>query len=180
MSSSTAQDTVDYANEAQIRVAADTRILIKKTTINVTAGTAEYALPSDVIVLRSLTDETGREVAFLSPLDAMSLKSGPFDPAVVGFYTIAATIGFYPTPTIAGSYTAFYEARPAPFTSSSDFELTGDAERLVDRLVAQMKLADDGQPELANLELGFYQVEMPRVRGRRRRQPPDRVITFLG
>jgi hypothetical protein len=58
--------------------------------------------------------------------------------------------------------------------------VTGDAERLIDQLVAQMKLADDGQPELANNELAFYLVEMPRIRGRLRRQPPDRVVTFLG
>jgi NCAIR mutase (PurE)-related protein len=51
--SSTAQDTVDYANEAQMRVVADTRILIKKTTLAVTAGTAEYPLADDVIMLRS-------------------------------------------------------------------------------------------------------------------------------
>jgi hypothetical protein len=178
--SSTAQETVDYANEAQMRVVADTRILIKKTTIAVTNGTPEYALPSDVIVLRSLTGADGREVRWLSPLDVLSLKSGPFDPTMGGFYTTGATLGFYPTPTISGTYTAFYEARPQPFTSSSDFEVTGDAELLVDRLVSQMKLSDDGQPELANSELAFYLVEMPRVRGRLRRQPPDRVITAFG
>jgi hypothetical protein len=180
MTTSTAQDTVDYANEAQMRVVADTRILIKRTTLNVTAGTAEYPLASDVIMLRSLIDANGSEVTNLSMFDVLSLKSGPLDPTSAGFYTIGQTIGFYPTPAVDGAYTVFYEARPAPFTSSSSFEVTGDAERLIDQLVAQMKLADDGQPELANNELAFYLVEMPRIRGRRRRQPPDRVVTFLG
>jgi hypothetical protein len=178
--SSTAQDTVDYANEAQMRVVADTRILIKRTTLAVTAGTAEYPLADDVIMLRSLIDANGREVTNLSMFDVLRLKSGPLDPTSAGFYTIGQTIGFYPTPATDGAYTVFYEARPAPFTSSSSFEVTGDAERLIDQLVAQMKLADDGQPELANNELAFYLVEMPRIRGRLRRQPPDRVVTFLG
>lgn len=177
---SIAQDTVDYANEAQMRVCGDTRILIKKGTLAVTSGTAEYQLAGDIIMLRSLIDANGREVAYLSPLDALALKSGPLNPNIVGYYTIGATIGFYPPPSTDATYTIFYEARPEPFGSSSDFEVTGDAERLVDRLVTQMKLTDDGQPELANAELSFYLVEMPRVRGRLRRQPPDRVVTFLG
>lgn len=174
------QDAVDYVNEAQMRVCGDTRILIKRGAVLVTAGTATYPLASDVIELRSVQDSTGAEVPFLRILDVLSLQSGSGDPAQDGgYYTISGLIGFWPTPTTDASYGIFYEARPAPFTSDATFEVTGDAQRLVDRLVAQMKLADDGQPELAAAERNFYQVEMSRVRSRPRRQQPDRIRTAL-
>lgn len=178
--SSSAQDAVDYINEAQMRVCGDTRLLIKRGTLTITSGTATYTLPSDVIDLRSVQDVTGQEVGFIRILDLLALQSGAAGPTQQsGYYTISNTIGFWPTPTADATITIFYEARPAPFQSDSSIELTGDAERLVDRLVAQMKLADDGQPELAAAEFSFYQVEMNRVRARPRRQQPDRILTAL-
>lgn len=180
MASSTAQDAVDYANEAQMRVAHDTRILVKRGTINVTTGTADYALADDVIELRSVQDSTGAELSYITILDMLAQKSSAVDATTGGYYTISGTIGFMPTPITAAAYTIFYEARPAVFDSDSALEVSGPAELLVDTLVEQMKLADDGQPELAAAEFAYYQIESVRIRGRARRQNPDRVRTMLG
>jgi len=169
------QDALDYSNEAQYRVCADTRVLRKRTTLAIVSGTQTYSLPNDVIALLAVLDPEGEPVPFLTLDDALAGLTAPTDLATTAYYMIGTSLGVLPMPTAAVTWTLYYEARPAPLTSASPFELDGDYELLIDRLVQAMKLADDGQPELAAEEQGFYDIDRNRLRRRDAREPRGRV-----
>lgn len=172
------QDALDYSNEAQFRVAYDTRSIIKKTTLAIVADTALYALPDDVIELLAVSGTEG-ELGYLSVDEAMTLLSVPSSapPAMIqtSFYVVGTQIGVQPVPTDAATLTLTYQARPAALTSATEFELAGEFELLVDRLVQAMKLDDDGQPELALAEQGYYSLDAIRLRRRVGREPRARA-----
>jgi len=172
------QDALDYSNDAQFRVAYDTRCLVKKATLTVQAGVGTYNLAADVIELLAVLATDG-DLTYLNLDDAMTLLTTPADSQPftfeTGYYVVGTVIGFFPVPTAAATYTLVYQARPAQLTSNTEFEVGGDFELLLDRLVQAMKLDDDGQPGLAAEEQGFYDVEMPRLRNRVGREPRGRA-----
>lgn len=170
------QDALDYSNDVQYRVANDTRCLIRKTTITTSAGQRDYSLAGDVILLKAVIS-MGQPLPYLPVADALAFLSLPTEPNLLtpSYFVVGTTISFVPTPTDAQTLTIFYEARPAPLTSDDEFEITGDYERLAERLIQSYKLADDGQPELAAEEQAWYDVEMPRLRRRDRSEARGRV-----
>lgn len=168
------QDALDYSNEAQHRICADTRVLRKRTTLALVAGIQTYTLPNDVIELLAVIDGED-QLPYLTPDEALAAITAPQTFVARSYYTISTSLGILPTPTQAGVLTLFYEARPVPLTSVSPFELEGDYELLIDRLVQAMKLLDDGQPELAAEEQGYYDLELIRLRRRDAREARNRL-----
>jgi hypothetical protein len=173
------QDALDYSNEAQYRICADTRVLRKKRTLTLIAGVQTYRLAEDVLVVLAVLHGQDVPLPFLTPDEAMKALTNPSTFGALSYYTIGEDIGFVPVPAEAATLTLYYEARPAPLTSDSAFELQGDYELLIDRLVQAMKLADDGQPELAAEEQSYYDLELIRLRRRDAREARNR-ISLLG
>lgn len=172
------QDALDYSNEAHFRVCTDTRVLRKRATLTLVAGVQDYAIPPDVLTILAVLHGSD-ELPYLTPDDAMKMLTAPPALGAFSYYTIGTTIGFVPKPTEAATLTFYYEARPAAIDSASSFELTGDYELLIDRLVQAMKLADDGQPELALEEQSYYDLELIRLRRRDAREARNR-LSLLG
>jgi hypothetical protein len=171
------QDALDYSNQAQYRVCADTRCLTKKRTIQTTVGISTYDLEADVISLLAVLDGS-TDVPYMQTQDALAALSAAatvIPDIQPSYYSIGSQIGFLPTPQTAKTYTIFYEARPAPLTSATSFEVAGDFEFLIDRLVQAMKLADDGQPELAREEQAYYDLDAPRLKRIARREGRSRM-----
>lgn len=168
------QDALDYSNEAQYRICADTRVLRKKRTLALAAGVSSYALADDVLTVLAVLH--GQDaLPYLTPDEALRGLTNPPTLGELSYYTIGTDIGFLPVPTEAATLTLFYEARPVPLDSTSSFELEGDYELLIDRLVQAMKLLDDGQPELAAEEQSYYDLELIRLRRRDAREARNRL-----
>jgi hypothetical protein len=163
---SSAQDAVDYSNQAQFRVVADTLCITKSLTLSTVADQQLYELPADVISLITVLDGPNGALPYISPGEALvlSTRSNVVDFQGPRFFTIGRLIGIYPVPTSVYSYTLWYSARPTPLTSATELEVVGDFERAVERLVQAMKLEDDGQPELAAEEKANYQLDLARLR----------------
>lgn len=180
---SIAQDELDYSNEAQVRVGAETRLLRKRTTLPVIAGQAEYPLEADVIQIIAVYDgESQVPAAMTDDILTLLSSSGAATPAQsMLHYTLEpGTLGFYPTPTDGFTATIFYIARPQPLTSADDFELQGISEDLIERLVFAYRLEDDGQLELAAAEQAFYDAKVAETRRYRLNEQPQRVTTSQG
>jgi hypothetical protein len=162
----TNQTEVDYINSAQLRVAADTRVLKKKATLSVPAGSTTLALPIEVIRLEGLYNGTDPlvQVTISDYLGVVTQDITSFSLDVVVFCVVGRTLYLFPSFTAATSLTAFYSYRPATIDSGSTLELTGQAERLVERLASAYALLDDGQPEVAQSELAAYLTDAGRLR----------------
>lgn len=172
------QDALDYSNEAQMRVAVDTRSLTKRSQLALLPGQQEYDLPDDVVKVLSVLDSTGQPITPYQTDDAlMFLSGGTMTGATVqGYYMLEpGVIGFLPAPATAATMELYYYARPAQLTSDADFELTGDAETLIERLVLASRQDDDGQPEWADYQEKFYAVEASRLRRLRADEQPSRL-----
>lgn len=181
MTPSITQDALDYSNLAQQRVAADTHPLVKSVSIPTTSGVADYDVPDDVIQIRGVSDTQG-ELVFLPTGEALEFLStaGMNGPVFTSYYLIGETLSLLPIPTEDGSLTVWYFARPATLDSDSEFEVSGEAERILDRLVQAMRLADDGQTELAAEELAYYEAAALKIRHRLVQGYPQRRIPVAG
>lgn len=100
-------------------------------TLNVTAGTSEYLLPSDFSDLVSIT---GTELGYNQPLPYLSVnKLGSFNASQyaggVPFYYIRNRyIGFAPVPAANATYTYAYRKKSTRVSSLSDYiDLPDDA-----------------------------------------------------
>jgi hypothetical protein len=172
------QDALDYSNDAQMRVAVDTRSLQRRITLTLVAGTAEYELDDTVVSVLSVLDSAGDPIAPLQADDALTLISGGDNTGAVtitGYYMLEpGTIGFYPAPDTADTVQLYYYARPDELTSASAFEISGDAEALIERLVLAMRMDDDGQLEWAAYQESLYESEASRLRRLRVDEQPSR------
>lgn len=163
------QQELDYMNAAQKRLSADLRILEKRTTLTIPATVGTSVLPDEVIELTALyLDEMPlvpmtRE-QYLELADDAGTGTSISD--LLMYAVIGRTLYFWPKPITATTLTAIYSYRAATMDSADEFELTGEAERVLERLVAAFKLMDDGQPELAQTELANYQEDVLRIRAR--------------
>ena len=166
----TTQIELDYVQAANQRVSSDTLVLTKKTTLNLAADASTLALPPELIRLEALYIGS-KTVPEVSAVDYMRLVTGAvLNGSELAFATVGRTLYVYPTSAQAVELTVFYSYRPAPIDSGSTFELTGVAERLVERLVSAYVLMDDGQPELSQAELAAYMIDAGRVKRRDRRR----------
>lgn len=168
------QDALDYSNDAQIRVSADTRLLRKRGTISVVAGVQSYTVPDDVIEILAVYDGQTSIPPIIAD-DALELISADGATSTQGLVCYALEtrkLGFLPTPTEDFTADILYIARTEALTSDDEFELEGSFETLIEHLTLSTRLDDDGQPELATYEYQFYLAEVARLR--RQRLPQQR------
>ncbi len=176
MTTSITQEVLDYSNDAQYRIAASLRNLRKRTTIDVQIGTSEYALPDDVIDLRGVYDgQTLIQPIVLDQVMEMLSGTASVEAGIVCYTVEPGTLGFIPTPTEAFTATIYYTARPAQLDSAADFELSGDAETLMEHVVLGDRLDDDRQPELAANERNYVDTEAQRLKRLRLPEAPGRI-----
>ena len=172
------QDALDYSNDAQMRVAVDTRALQRRGTLDLIENTSEYQLDATVVKVLSVLDSDNQPIPPLQTDDALTLLSGSNIGAttITGYYMLEpGMIGFIPAPTEAGTVTIYYYARPAELTSDASFELVGDAEALIERLVLAARMDDDGQIEWAAYQESLYESEASRLRRLRPDEQPSRM-----
>ncbi len=179
------QTLLDHQNDAQMRVAAATRVLQKSFLLTLIAGQQEYALPSDVIrVIGVSVVATADEptVALVRPMStdlAMRITSlapdAPLETGDTQFYLLGENIGILPIPSTAGSLLVYYIARPAALTDLDTYEVTGDHARLVDQRANCNVFEDDGQPEWAANEEAFYMAESSRLLRKGRVEQATRI-----
>lgn len=160
------QETLDYSNQAQYRVVADTRCLTKSYTLTTVAGQQLYDLPSDVLDILAVLDGAQGSLGYVDVPTALAASSLTDTALLAGVrvFVVGRKIGLLPEPDAVHSYVVWYHARPAALTSEDEFEVTGDFERALERLVQAMKLEDDGQPELAAAEKLEYASDLARLR----------------
>lgn len=168
----TGQSEIDYVQAAQQRAAADTGLLEKRATVTVLAGDTSVVLPDEVLQIEAVYN--GATALQLIPtVEYMRLATGtPITisdtPLYNYFVVVARTLYVWPSSGQDIELTLYYSFRPAAITSSSTFELTGSAKRLVERLASAYMLFDDGQPELGQQELVAYQTDAKRLAKRNR------------
>lgn len=177
------QETLDYSNIAQVKVAVDTGCLTKSFTLTTVPGQQLYTLADDVVNLLAVLDGPD-PVEYVPVMDALAAGTSPSTVLLTTarFFGLGRSIGFLPTPQTVHSYVVYYTARPAPLTSDDEFEIVGDFELALERWVQAMKLEDDGQPELAAEEKANYQQDLARLRRQAAAPAGDRfrVIGFDG
>lgn len=180
----TTQIELDYMQAANQRVAADSQILQKRATLTLAAGSVTVGLPAEVVRLEALYQDT-TPIDPIGVVEYMRLASGA-DAEIVEsnarFALIGRTLYLWPgAPSSDTALTAIYSYRPATIDSGSTFELTGSAERLIERLVSSQVLIDDGQPELGQQELASYQVDLARLKRKTRRaEGGGRILRLAG
>ena len=161
------QLAIDYRNDAQKRVGADTLALALKATIALTEGTATYALPADLVEFDGIYDGSTRLDA-LSATELLGALSGAVFVGPRSYAIVGTTLYVLPTPTAAGELTLMYRARPPDVTSDAGVSLAGEAADLAARLAEASQLLDGGQPELAVNELARYEQDARRLRRQNR------------
>jgi len=175
------QIDVDYVNEAQMRVCADTLLLEKKTTFTIPANQRSASLPTDVVRVYAVYQGAFRLDQLM--VDEMVCETSAAYETNVSQRSVWAVIGdqftVTPIPKTDLSVTIIYAARSAPYQSDSELEVTDEAENLVERLVSSYKLQDDGQPERAAAELQSYESDarLYKNHARSRSGAPRRMLT---
>lgn len=164
------QRVVDYTNDCQKRVTAQTGILETAASLVVPAGPGGVALPAVVVSLYSVKSGTD-EVARLTARDYVQLVSQASSvPATICYTLLGRTLYLLPAPSVDTTLTIIYAKRSDEITSGSQLEVTGEYERVVERLVGAYALLDDGQPELAAHALADYDADIARLRLRAQRR----------
>ena len=171
---------VDYTNEAQMRVAAQTLLLEKKAVVTVPSGSRTVAIADDIVRITAAFAGTTRLESMTT--DEMICELSAVYETNVSSTPMWALIGrtFYLTPAPSTDYrvTIIYAARPAAYESDQPLEVQGEAENLVERLVAAYRLIDDGQPERGAAELHSYEEDARLYQGvaRSRGGTPRRML----
>jgi hypothetical protein len=163
------QHELDYMNAAQKRLTAELRSLETRSTITVAANSRTAKLPDDVVRLEGLFYQakplrrmTNQQLLQLLDDDG----SGTSITDLLMYAIVGRTLYLWPVPTATIALTAFYSRRAADANSGSTFEVSAEAERVLERLTAAYRLMDDGQPELAQAELAGYAQDVARLRNR--------------
>lgn len=158
------QQQVDYTNDCQQRVSAQTGVLETSAPLTVPAGTAGVQLPDEVVALYAVASGAD-ELPRLSAVDYLRYRSASLSLAnVVAWTLIGRTLYLLPNPSAATVLTLIYAKRSATIDSGSSLEVVGEYARVVERLVGSYALLDDGQPELAARALADYDADLQRLR----------------
>ena len=163
------QGDLNYINYCQMRATADLRVVEVKTTLTASAATNTVALPDDVVRVTGLFIN-GLALTRMQEQDYLRLSSSSLTTADTGaailYLILGRTLYIWPKPDSTTTVDIFYSKRSQQIDSSADLDVTGEAERLVERLVAAYKLIDDGQPELGQAELAMYLRDVVKIRRR--------------
>lgn len=169
------QESIDYINQANKRVAADTRILKKRVSSTQTASVSSVALDAEVVRIEAVYVGSTKLQLIGIPtyLETISQSETTMTANTLSYTVIGRTLYFWPSLSVGDVLTLIYSYRPSDITSTTTFTLTGMAERLVERLSSAYFLLDDGQPELAQRELSDYLTDMTRLKRRDGRREGD-------
>lgn len=163
------QEQIDYINAANKRIACETLLLETSDSPTWTAGSYTVAMPDNLIRYYSVYQGT-TALQEVSAVDYLRVRSGG---AITTTRTVYCAIGrtfyLYPAATATTTITVHYAYRPDDLDATSTLELTGYAERLVERMAGAYLLLDDGQPELAQTELVSLAEDTLKLRRRHRR-----------
>lgn len=120
----TTSDLFSWLNEAYAITLNELNLINKEYTVSapysvaVSAGTAEYALPSGFSNLISITDSNGDEISSIGTNDIEEYNNGYN--TIPKYYIRGDYIGFAPTPTESATYTLRYQAKTTALTSYYD------------------------------------------------------------
>jgi hypothetical protein len=166
------QRQVDYTNDAQRRVTAESEILVTTLSLTVPAGDVGGLLdPSVVRVLAAFNGTT--EQVRMTPGGYIRARSGgdALSTDTDALYTIIGRhLYLLPVPTADTVLTLICSIRSHDYTSAAALEVGGEYARVVERLAAAYALLDDGQPELAQQAMADYEADMQRLRLRAKRR----------
>lgn len=140
------QSQINYVDDAQRRVAADTLCYQKKQEIIIpTTGIA--LLDPEVIRIEGLYDGA-EQYAQASTDDLLSFLSGSQQAshATRIYSLVGRSLYVWPAPTTSLRLTAIYKARPPIADSDQALTLSGQFEHLVDHLAQAMILLDSVRP----------------------------------
>jgi hypothetical protein len=157
------QDEINYANHAQMRVAAETRCLEALVTLQ-TDASGHATLPADVVRLLAVNGPSGPLVA-LSADELLAHLSGSPVSYLVSSYAIWGR-ELYLLPAAAQALTVAYARLPAPLTSDDEFEVNGEYEDLVDDLAVATTQLDTGETAIAAQALARYDQRAQRLAAR--------------
>lgn len=173
----TSQAELDYIQAAHYRVAADSQLLEKRAFLTLPAGQTTIALPIELVNLEAVyapgpaatNQNQVAPVPITEYLKIITGNSGTLGTSQMIFCIVGRTLYLWPSSSTDVSLLVYYSYKPGPIDSSSMLALSGQAERLVERLASAYALLDDGQPELGQAELGAYYKDLGRVKHQNRR-----------
>jgi hypothetical protein len=150
-------EVIDLVNDAVLEVVQEIESPIATTSINVVAGTFEYALPADFVLCKRVTYNGHRLIASsIEELDAINPDA--FNTALnirddpEAFFIENMMIGVYPIPvsSLTGGLTVRYVQKPADVTAGTDaVPLPVSMHPVVVRLVEAMYKERDEDYEAA-------------------------------
>lgn len=172
------QPIVNYTDDAQRRVAADTLCIQRRADITIpTTGSAD--LPAEVVRIEGIyfgsTNLTRASeddlMAFLSG-GSIGIQSDTPTYAIIG-----RTVYLMPLPAEETTLTLIYKSRPVAWQSDAALEVTGAYESLVDQLVTVTMQLDGGQTSMAASGMEVYRAESAKLYRRAGAKPgqPGRV-----
>jgi hypothetical protein len=164
------QRLVDYTNDCQKRVTAQTGILGTALTVTVPSGTGGLLLPTNLVQLYSVKSGVDEVPAIAARDYVRSVSLGSSVPATQCHAVIGRTLYLLPSPSVDTDVTLIYAKRSDDIDSGTQLEVSGEYERACERLVGAYILLDDGQPELAARSLADYDADIARLRLRAQRR----------
>jgi hypothetical protein len=156
-----AQFVLDYQNDAQQRVAADTLALMRFATLTtLPSGVAD--LPSDLVRLVEVSIDGGTVTRYDRVDEFLDVAAG-HTTAVWPRYAVVGHL-LYLHPAGVQSVHVTYYARPQPARSSVELEVAGEYDDLVKRLMDASKTLDRCEPEMSMYLLSEYDADAARLR----------------
>lgn len=156
-----AQFVLDYQNDAQHRVAADTLALMRTATL-ATSTSGVIDLPSDVIRLVEVSVDGSTVTRYDRADDFLDVAAGHVAAVWPRYAVVGRTL--YLHPATVQSVRVTYYARPNPARSSIELEVSGEYDDLVKRLMDASKTLDRCEPEMSMYLLAEYDADAARLR----------------
>lgn len=115
---------LDWLNEALQQFLVETKAKVESQTVTMTIGSADYELPSDVLVVNQIeVTTTDGQVIPLAPIDPEEMLWRRRYPGAIPirYYSMqgANLLMLYPTPTEADTVTIYYVPYPTTVTTSN-------------------------------------------------------------
>lgn len=117
----TEADVIRWINDAQRELALHSNLLQAKAMATAQAGVAEFALPADVLTLRSIRFN-GQKLKGISAQEAEEhIEDESFSGTPDRFWVWAQRVTLYPVPESGGELTIFYTRQPVNVVNTFDF-----------------------------------------------------------
>lgn len=116
----------DWVNEGYEDVLLRTRCKVSSATMDLTAGTADYTLPTDILAAIDMDIATSTDTFPLVRTDAEDIlrrrRASTSTDSPSRFYAVEGSnlLLVYPTPSAADTITIYYVPRPTALSATSD------------------------------------------------------------